>query len=343
AAADNTSNTAKPDREESGIVISTPTLWMSNSTIPYTQCPAGHVTHDFLACDAQSACWSRDDPSVSCLAPLFTCTNGFERVHYTFVCDYRPDCSDASDENFCVFPTCRMSEFSCGNKQCLPYWQQCDKVEQCANGADEGLCEATMRYMVMDTIPPARIDFDRGQLMELSLAGSPLTQVTMTPLHEVQTLPSLLSLDVSRIPSPELNVHLVYMFPNLETLNMSGSGVDRVQEEGFQLLEHIPILLLHLLFKSVIMFRSPQRQLLFFAYAGFVSHTSNDQIINLNTFRFSAVSPSVRPQLEVVSSPAGVYVQTPGWNGRDLYPDNMDSWARVDIPADHSVMITILE
>ncbi|KAK7475463.1 hypothetical protein BaRGS_00033282, partial [Batillaria attramentaria] len=161
------------------------------------------------------------------------------------------------------------------------------------------------------------------------------------------------------------------------------------------------------------------RQLHFFAYAGFVSHTNNDQILNLNKcqinlhvppafvvwirdvqiliktvnlifiddngrdlgsytyndyrpelpdiysfsssvnvrielarrgfwglsfqFRFSAVSPSVRPQLEVVSSPAGVYVQTPGWNGRDIYPDNMDSWARVDISADHSVMITILE
>nr|KAG5698615.1 hypothetical protein BaRGS_027126 [Batillaria attramentaria] len=79
-------------------------------------------------------------------------------------------------------------------------------------------------------------------LRVLSLTGNPLTQVTVTPLHEVQTLPSLLSLDVSRIPSPELNVHLVYMFPNLETLNMSGSGVERVQGEGFQLLEQLRVL-----------------------------------------------------------------------------------------------------
>nr|KAG5698616.1 hypothetical protein BaRGS_027127 [Batillaria attramentaria] len=84
--------------------------------------------------------------------------------------------------------------------------------------------------------------FNLVNLQVLSLAGNPLTQVTMTPLHEVQTLPSLLSLDVSRIPSPELNVHLVYMFPNLETLNMSGSGVDRVQGEGFQPLEQLRVL-----------------------------------------------------------------------------------------------------
>ncbi|KAK7485640.1 hypothetical protein BaRGS_00023089, partial [Batillaria attramentaria] len=253
-------NSTKPDREESGIVISTPTLWMSSSTVPYTQCPTGHVTHDFLACDVQSACWSRDDLSESCLAPLFTCTNSFERVHYTFVCDYRPDCSDASDENFCVVPPCRMTEFSCGNKQvpitplhevqtlpsllsldvsripspelnvhmsgsgvdrvqaegCVPHEQECDGVEQCVNGADEKQCSGKSDLAVTDITPPASIDF---------VSGNP--RVTMTPLHEVQTLPSLLSLDVSRIPSPELNVHFVHMFPNLETLNMSGSGVER--------------------------------------------------------------------------------------------------------------------
>nr|KAG5705197.1 hypothetical protein BaRGS_011223 [Batillaria attramentaria] len=79
-------------------------------------------------------------------------------------------------------------------------------------------------------------------LRVLSLAGNPLTQVTMTQLHEAQTIPWLLSLDVSRIPSPELNVHLVYMFPNLETLNMSGNGVDRMQGEGFQFLGQLRVL-----------------------------------------------------------------------------------------------------
>ncbi|KAK7502648.1 hypothetical protein BaRGS_00006223 [Batillaria attramentaria] len=198
-----TGNTARPDSQELGIVIAIPKLWMFSSTVSYTECPAGHVTHDFLACDVQSACWSPGDLLTSCLVLLFQCTNGFERVHYTFVCDYRPDCSDASDEKFCVFPPCRITEFSCGNQQCLPHEQLCDGVEQCANGADEKVCLNSEFLSVTDIMPPASIDFVNGKL-------------SVTPL------------DVSRISSLELNVHLVHMFPNLETLNMSGSDVDRV-------------------------------------------------------------------------------------------------------------------
>ncbi|KAK7473479.1 hypothetical protein BaRGS_00035266 [Batillaria attramentaria] len=134
-----------------------------SSTVPYTECPAGHVTHDFLACDLQSDCWSRDDSSASCPAPLFTCTNGFERVHYTFVCDYRPDCGDGSDENFCVFPPCRVTEFSCGNKQCLPLGRQCDSVEQCVNGADEKVCKLSKHLSVTNVLPPASMDFVGGK------------------------------------------------------------------------------------------------------------------------------------------------------------------------------------
>ncbi|KAK7485925.1 hypothetical protein BaRGS_00022792 [Batillaria attramentaria] len=127
--------------QKSEILLPASTPWTSNSTVRYTECPAGHVTHDFLACNIQSACWSRDDLSASCLAPFFTCKNGAERVPYTFVCDYRSDCSDASDENFCVFPPCRITEFPCGtSRQCVPRESQCDGIKQCINGADEKGC-----------------------------------------------------------------------------------------------------------------------------------------------------------------------------------------------------------
>nr|KAG5710532.1 hypothetical protein BaRGS_013178 [Batillaria attramentaria] len=115
------------------------------------------------------------------------CTNGFERVHYTFVCDYRPDCSDASDEKFCVFPPCRITEFSCGNQQCLPHEQLCDGVEQCANGADEKVCLNKARGTGMTS---ADVSFNT-MLVHLSLAECGLTHLDMPDL------PNLRSLDLS--------------------------------------------------------------------------------------------------------------------------------------------------
>ena len=91
----------------------------------YITCPAGHVTHAFLACDPQSVCYvDGDTENAECLAPLtplppsFLCSNGEMRVPYTVVCDFRYDCWDRSDESFCDFLQCSGSGmFDCGNGQ----------------------------------------------------------------------------------------------------------------------------------------------------------------------------------------------------------------------------------
>ena len=91
----------------------------------FVRCPDGHMTHLYLACDVQSACFALDSrTSVSCRAPLtplppsFTCNNGVQHVPYTLVCDHRSDCSDRSDERFCVFTPCNVtSQFECKNKE----------------------------------------------------------------------------------------------------------------------------------------------------------------------------------------------------------------------------------
>ena len=83
----------------------------------YTLCPHGHVTHVFLSCDVNSHCWSSSfqlpcrAPGQS-LPPPFWCITGVEHVPYTLVCDHRQDCSDGSDEDFCVFRQCMENEMS---------------------------------------------------------------------------------------------------------------------------------------------------------------------------------------------------------------------------------------
>ena len=106
---------------------------VSSASVPHTVCPSGHWTHVFLACDMMSECWGRgglkqnreNDPEGnkrsqcgSILSALFTCTNGMQHVPYSLMCDHIQDCMDASDEDFCVYPSCSGSErFECANEQ----------------------------------------------------------------------------------------------------------------------------------------------------------------------------------------------------------------------------------
>ena len=113
-------------------VLSSTKRWDSN----YTACPSRHVTHSFLACDERSVCWAHDTasfsserdswdlpsylscpvPGVTSLPPSFACVKGSSRVPYTFVCDYRKDCEDDSDEDFCQFAACPTKRpLQCGN------------------------------------------------------------------------------------------------------------------------------------------------------------------------------------------------------------------------------------
>ena len=100
----------------------------------YVICPKRHSTHAFLVCDVAVDCYAVHDveygrdstfydiPIVGCPAPLtslppsFACSSGAQRVPYSLVCDYRQDCSDASDESFCIYVDCdKNAPLRCGS------------------------------------------------------------------------------------------------------------------------------------------------------------------------------------------------------------------------------------
>ena len=109
-----------------------PKLTNTSANFTHVVCPSGYWTHKFLACDTQSACHHNDDSVRSsrndvislvtlCQSPLsalFTCRDRMEQVAYSLVCDHSQDCLDASDEDFCDYPSCSGSwQFECNNKQ----------------------------------------------------------------------------------------------------------------------------------------------------------------------------------------------------------------------------------
>ena len=78
----------------------------------FHQCPREHFTHNHFSCDVGSFC-EVSTPVDDCIldssihsvsVEMFVCDDYDETVHFTQVCDYRPHCTDKSDEIFCHHP-----------------------------------------------------------------------------------------------------------------------------------------------------------------------------------------------------------------------------------------------
>ena len=136
------------------------------------KCPERHVTRDFLSCDPHARC-GVGHPVVTCplqsdrdrlstdfgerftpasatdiqtnqqYVPIFMCDNKRATISYSLVCDFRAECSDQSDEDFCRHVVCSdilahiIIGHKCDNGQCVFDIQWCDRVHHCYDRSDE--------------------------------------------------------------------------------------------------------------------------------------------------------------------------------------------------------------
>lgn len=107
------------------------------------RCDCSHKNEVSNACRAQN---------TGCPAETFQCRSSGHCISWYFVCDGRPDCSDASDE------LCSLSKSRNGNVQkaacptesfeckesgiCVSKATLCDGKRQCPNGEDERNCNS---------------------------------------------------------------------------------------------------------------------------------------------------------------------------------------------------------
>lgn len=107
----------------------------------------------------------------------FACENGSAFVHYTLVCDFRPDCSDQSDESFYRHRPCK-NKFTCSNGQCVPYPKRGDFVSDCTDDSDEVMDETyasypnTVNFSTLAVTPPVIIHFNRDGFYKEKLGAN---------------------------------------------------------------------------------------------------------------------------------------------------------------------------
>ncbi|PVD27183.1 hypothetical protein C0Q70_12337 [Pomacea canaliculata] len=158
------------------------TFWNSTKIL-VVDCPSGHVTHLFLSCDPKTTCGAAGLP-VYCRTEeglvkavetqMFPCDDNLDTLPYSLVCDFRKDCLDGSDENFCKHDS-KCQEFTCNSGQCIAFNNFCDLYKDCWDGSDEN-CLDMYFYNYPNKVrlfPPAIVYFDgKGEFYQVPLEPS---------------------------------------------------------------------------------------------------------------------------------------------------------------------------
>nr|KAG5696633.1 hypothetical protein BaRGS_034094 [Batillaria attramentaria] len=202
--------------------VTSPDLRLSRFTrLPVIGCPGGHMTHDFLSCDLNSACGG-EGRSKTCNVPakydaisdddrpdvvtvgLFMCDDDETTLPYTLVCDYRVD----DDKQFpgivrCLPSPTVISFDGRGNFTQLP-----------AKTKHEALLSVDLSRTLLQEFD-SKVFSSFQQVKFLNISHGSLQVVTG---NGFSFLPRLVELDVSGSPVEDFPNDLFFGLSQLETV-----------------------------------------------------------------------------------------------------------------------------
>nr|KAG5706342.1 hypothetical protein BaRGS_033103 [Batillaria attramentaria] len=239
-------------------------------------CPGGLICVPmYVRCNGVYDCPGHED-EVECddysCPGHYHCRASSVCVHPTHVCDGVQQCPQQDDELFCHMTcpescTCHGLAFVCTGLFDAHNYTELRYLDASGTGmAPRHLSRNTMlvhlslarcnitqidslsfpilRILDLSDNQLASVDNDDlrnvGNLRFLSLAGNPLTSLFPISTASETPFPELMTLDLSRVIIPELDLSIVSLFTELQTLNLSGSGVERVLTTASQLSPSLP-------------------------------------------------------------------------------------------------------
>ena len=243
----------------------------------HLECPGhNYCIPVYLRCNGVYDCPEREDEtgcdSYTC-AGFYRCRGSTVCLHSSHVCDGFPQCPQSDDELLCNLTcpescTCYGQAFFCTQPFQVHKYPDLRFLEARATGmvpADVtnntllvflDLSECGIAHLELPRLPnlhslnlrdnrlkSVTVNHLRQtrSLRSLSLAGNPLASILAQDSAE-NSFPNIRVLDLSRVDMKTLNDSILVILSNVQQLNLSGTGLQRVIGAGFRKLQMLQTL-----------------------------------------------------------------------------------------------------